>query len=322
MTLSYSLRLLCILTVVAGFALASSQLAVAIFSRWMLRRLDAVSARWRERILYVVQVGPVLFAAFVAAALCLPAYLRGETNIESERVSGLCLLAATFTVLWFAYSLLRGLRITFRTLGFTRACHRSGQRVRHHGDIPVLAVPNSGPPLCLIGFLRPLILISPTLRGLGADALDIALAHERSHAAHRDNWKLLSLSFLPRLDGLFPGGDPWRQPWQRAADWAADDDAVRGDSARSLLLAEALVTAARAASSGPVPYICTALTTSDAALATRINRLIHPRGDTRPQGSSLLIAIGSVALFGAAALGALSPWIYALCERLIHLGSA
>lgn len=322
MTLSYTLRLLCILLVAAGLALAVSQIAFALSSGWIRRRLDSLTARRRERILYLLQIGPALFAAFVAAAVCLPAYLRGETNIQPERVSLLCLLAAAFTALWFGGAVLRGLRITVRTLCYARACRRSGRRLQHNSDIPVLAIPDAGPPLRLIGFLSPLILVSPALTRLAPEAFDLALAHERSHAAHRDNWKLLTLSFLPRLDSLLPGGDRWNQAWQSAADWAADDDAVRGDTARSLLLAATLVTVARTASLGRVPYICTALTTADAALALRVDRLLHPRHDLRSSASSVFVGLAALALFGAAALATVSPWIYELCERLLHFGPA
>jgi beta-lactamase regulating signal transducer with metallopeptidase domain len=322
MTLSYTLRLLCILVVVSGLALGCSQIGFALFSRLILRRLDASTARSRERILYLLQIGPALFAVFVAAALCLPAWLHGETNVESESVGSLCLLAAALTGLWFACTLLRGLRITVRTLRFTRACRHSAQRLRHNSDIPVLVIPDPGPPLRLVGFLRPLILVSPALGSLGTEAFDLALAHERSHAVHRDNWKLLTLSFVPRFDRLLPGSNPFAEPWQRAADWAADDDAAAGDSARSLLLAEALVTSARVANSAPPPYICTALTTADAALAVRIHRLLHPRRDPQPSRVLLLVALASLALFGAAALAGMSPLIYELCERLLHFGTA
>jgi len=323
MTLSWTLRLFCVLAVVVGIVLAISQIVLALAARGILRRLDTITARWRERILYLLQIGPALFAAFVAAALCLPAYLRGETNLESESVSALCLLLAVVMIVWFAFSLVAGLRITLRTVRMARACRRSGRLITHHGGIPVLAVPDSGPPVRLIGFFRPLILVS-SRPAFAPGTFDLALAHERSHATHRDNWKLLTLSFLPRFDRLLPGGDPWSRLWQQAADWAADDDAVQSDRARSLLLAEALVTAARAANSiqASRAYVCTALTADDAGLAARIDRLIHPRPGAQPSSSSVILALAAIVVFAATAACALSPWIYTLSERLLHLGSA
>jgi hypothetical protein len=321
MTLSWTLRLLCILTIVFGLVLASSQIALVLAHRWILRHLDNATARSRERLLYLLQIGPALFAAFVAGAVCLPAYVHGETNLESENVSRLCLLVAGVVAFWFLFGLLRGLRITVRTLRFVHACRRSGQIVPSGCNIPVLTLPDPAPPVRLIGFFRPLIVVSSSFKAAEPGAFDLALAHERSHADHLDNWKLLTLSYLPRLDRMLPGGDPWSQPWQKAADWAADDDAVQGDIARSLLLAEALVTAARAANTVSVShtYLCTALTAADTGLAVRIDRLIRLRPNARPSGSSPLIALAALALLGAAAAFTLFPWIYALSERLLHL---
>lgn len=329
MTVSYTLRLLCVLTIVSGVTFASSQMILALAARRILRRLEALNARGRERILYSLQIAPALLALFIAGTICLPAYLHGETNLESEKISGVCLSIAAVEAIFFSAALLRGLRITVRTLLFARACSRSGQPLQHIAGIPVFIVPDPGPPLRLIGFLRPLILVSPSLTGgmraLAPGAFDLALSHERSHAAHRDNWKLLTLSLLPRFDRFLPGGNQLSRAWQHAADWAADDDAVQGDPARSLLLAETLVTAARTAnatSAGAAPYICTALTSVDGALALRIGRLIHPRSGERPtKGFFPLFVFVAITIFAAAAACAWSPWIYALSERLLHLGT-
>jgi hypothetical protein len=328
MTLSYTLRLLCVLTLAIGLVLAASQITLALAARWILGALDATTARWRERILYLLQIGPALIAIFIAGALCLPSWLHGETNRESESVSALCLLVAALIALWFASTLFRGLALAFRTRRYARACRRSGQLLFPAGDIPVLAVSDPGLPVGLIGFLRPLILVSSGLLDASCSiplaAFDLALAHERSHARHRDNWKLLTLAFLPRLHPRLPGGDPFRQPWQNAADWAADDDAVRGDPNRSFLLADALVLAARAAnaSTARATYICTALTSAGADLAVRVHRLIHPQPSARTTAPSLLVALAAFALLAAAALCTLSPWIYNLSEHLLHLGAA
>lgn len=323
MTLSYSLRLLCVLTVVAGLVLAISQMALALAARWILRRIDRASARWRERVLYLVQIGPALLAVFIAGAICLPAYLYGETNPGSETVSGLCLFFAAVVNFWFGWSLLRGILLTVRTVHFARSCRESGRVFGKSGGIPVLTLRDPGPPARLIGFFRPLILLSVEFAGTGSSGLALALAHERSHAHQLDNWKLLTLSFLPRFDRLLRGGDPWGRLWQRAADWAADDDAVRGEPTRSLLLAEVLVAAARATntvSDSRMPYIYTALTAGDAGLAARVDRLLHPRHNDRSD-SSISFAVAAIAAFAAVMACALSPWIYALSEGFLHLGA-
>jgi hypothetical protein len=326
MSLSYALRLLCVVTVVAGFVCAAAQVLLAIHAGWILRRLEARPTRSRERFLYLLQIGPALLAAFVALAVCLPSYIRSEPGDAPERVSALCLLAAALVAMWFALAALRGARATLRALRFARACRRSGQRLSGDQKIPVLAVPGCFPPIALAGFFRTIILVSSNLAGragsLEPGAFELALAHEHSHARHHDNWKLLSLAFLPRIDRLL--ADPWKRPWKLAADCAADDDAVGGDPTRSLLLAEALLAAARAGNAvrgSRDSGLCSALTSAEAGLTMRMQRLIHPRFDPPASGSPFLPAIATVTLLAAISALAFSPWIYTVTEALLHLGA-
>lgn len=321
MILSWSLRLLCLLLIVFGLLLIALQLTLARCAPIILRHLESAPARRRERALYRIQLFPALTALFMTASVCLPAYLRFEPTHEPEKVSGLCVLLASAVGLWIASTVLRGLRIVLRTLRFTSACRRSGQLLQRCGSTPVFAVTRTAHPVALLGFRSPLIVLSSDLLAenrLRDDALAVALDHERSHAIHGDNWKLLSLCFLPHL--LLPGGDLWQRAWRAAADWAADDDAVHGDTNRSLLLAEAIVRTARVARSvGHPAVIHTALTSAEAGIATRIDRLLHPQ-PTVAQPCSFLPGVSAIILLATIAAVAASPWIYSLSESLLHLG--
>lgn len=323
MILPYSLRLLCLLLLVCGALCAALQLILTRCAPFILRRLESLPARRRERALYRIQIAPALAALFIAATVCIPAYLRFEPTRAAENIGGVCLLLALAVALWIGVSLGRGLRTGLRTLRFTRACRRTGQALPLGGSTPVVALARTPFPVALLGCLRPLILISADLLAsnrLHPDALDVALAHERSHARHRDNWKLLSLAFLPHLHRLL--GDPWGPAWRTAADWAADDDAVHGDPSRSLLLAEALVHTARVAvttRASARPVIHTALTSADAGLAARVDRLLHP-SPVLPLRVSLLPSLAAALVLAALAAIATSPWIYPLSESLLHLG--
>lgn len=324
MTLSWTLRLLCLLFIVFGMFLAILQLALARSAPFILRRLQSAPPRRRERALLRIQFAPTSAALFMTLAVCIPAYLRFEPVHQVESVSELCLLLAAATGLWLSFSLFRGLRTLRHTLRFTRACRRSGRLVQQFESTPILAIERPSYPVALLGFIRPLIIVSADLLadgGLRPAALAIALDHERSHARHRDNWKLLSLSFLPRLNFLI--ADPWISAWRAAADWAADDDAVRGDSTRSLLLAEAIVRTAQVARTraviGSAPVIHTALTSAEYGLVTRIDRLLHPR-PRRTQRSFVLTALAALTVLASATAIAAAPWVYSLSESLLHFG--
>ena len=311
--------------VVAGLSNAGAQLIFALTGRPILRSLEAAPARQRERVLYLVQISPIFLAVFAAAGLFLPAYLQSEPHSNVEHVSIACILIASTLSLWFASAVLRGLRIALRTIRFANACRRAGGAIAQSDGLAVVRVRNFNLPVALIGFLHPLVVVSDEFAGiadrLDPDAFAVALSHEHAHAVHCDNWKLLCLVFVPSLDRFLYGCPPWRELWQVAADWAADDEAVQGDLARSLLLADVLVQAARHAR-GPRPLgVCTALTSAEAGLAARVARLAHP-DLTSDTGHRLFVPCLAVltALIGAGV--AASPWIYSLAEKLLHFGAA
>lgn len=319
MNLPYVFRLICLIAVTIGAIQFVLQVVLAASARPILRLLRSASARQRERVLYLIQISPLVAATLFAAALLVPQYLRHEPNAAPEGVSISCLLLASAAFLWFAYAALDGLRLTLRTLRFTRACRRAGTESAWGARIPVVMLPGSDCIFALAGFVRPVILISRGFTESGAfdpAALDLALDHERAHAARLDNWKRLSLTFLPRIRA---GGDFWLRHWQEAAEWAADDEAAGGDPARSLLLAETILQVARSTTSTRPPIICTAFHCESAGLATRIERLLGNR-NTGAQSRTMMVVLSGLALAGVAAAAAVSPWIYAVSERILHLG--
>jgi hypothetical protein len=318
MTLSYSLRLFCLLTVAAGVVCAALQAALSCCAGFLLRQLHAAASRRRERILFLIQIAPTLLAIFVAGALCFPEYLRHEPARATEPVGWIPLLIAASVCLWFGAALIRGLRTTLRSLRFAGACRDSGRLIPPIQGPPLLAAPQPVPPLALVGFFRPFIVISEKLLDSGRldpEALQVALDHERAHHHHFDNWKMLFLCFLPRLPG-----DPWLREWRSAADWAADEDASRGDLARSLLLAEAVVRTAGLVRHSAPDVICAALTSADTALAVRVDRLLHPPSASRSAERSLVPTLAGLVLLTILSAAIASPWIYGASEYILHLG--
>jgi beta-lactamase regulating signal transducer with metallopeptidase domain len=322
MSLPYLLRLTCLLAVVLGVFQLLLQLILALTARPILRLMRAANERQRERTLYLLQVGPLLMAFLFAGAVCLPQYVRHEPGVGAERVGWISMLLASGVLLWFGTAAVRGLRLTARTMRFVRASKLAGHDsgIRRAG-IPVISLPNDCHVVALAGFLKPVILVPRNLLesgGLGEEALALALDHERSHADCMDNWKLLSLSFLPRLPFGFPGST-WFEHWQRAAECAADDDAVRGDRARCLLLADTLLKIARVTPPPQSRVIYTALISRNEELAARIDRLIQNPLVSQSQRSMLPQCVTvTVAVIGTAV--AISPWVYGISELILHLG--
>jgi hypothetical protein len=323
MNLTYILRLVCVVIVACGLSQAAAQFMVAMTARPILRYLETFSARQREHVLYLVQIGPALLAVFIAFALCLPAYIRSEPNRGVESVSIACLLITAGLGLWLGTAVLQGLRAALRTLRFTRACRRSGESFTEVSPLLVVRIPGLGVPAVLVGLLQPLVAVSDEFAAvadrLHPDAFGLALAHEGAHAAHCDNWKLLSLAFLPRCDQFLPRGVRWRDLWHTAADWAADDEAVDGNPARSLLLAETLVLAARCTHEPRPDALYAALASAEAGLSARVERLMCPERDPRREGSPILSCVFILAILAGAAI-AVSPWIYTVSEWMLHLG--
>ncbi len=325
MALSYTLRLVCLIVVSTGILQAALELILWMGSPFILRRLISLPARVQERLLYFLQLTPFVGAALLTGLLGVPQYLHTETNFASENVGWLCLLLAAIVLIWFGFAALRSLRIAVRTMHFSRACRRSGQIVRYADNhTPIYTLQEPTHRVALVGLFNPFVCISQHLMedgSLSASALDVVLDHEHSHALHRDNWKLLSLHAIPRLNLELPGGGTWMRHWQSTAEWAADDDAVRGDRTRAFLLAETLVALTRQAAMPGPGMICTGLVCGGSEFAVRIDRLIQRVPPCRSQRSITKVLAFAVLAFGAAlAVVILSPWLQNLSEHLLHLG--
>jgi beta-lactamase regulating signal transducer with metallopeptidase domain len=175
--------------------------------------------------------------------------------------------------------------------------------------------------------MQPRILISKTMlerSRLCAEALAIALDHERAHMRHRDNWKLFALTCLPGL-GLHTKTRPaCMRLWQRYNDWAADDDAVNGSRSRALMLAESLVACAKSIPAAKPDFLFIGFATHEDELTARIDRLL---GFERPwQGAAnrelppLLACAGTILVAACLFLVQVAPWLHETAEAILHLG--
>jgi hypothetical protein len=325
MALSYSLRLVCLIVVSAGLLQLALELLFWIGSPLLLRLLASLPIRQRERALYLVRLAPFILALLITVSFCVPWYLSNETNFAAERVSSLCLVLAAGVSAWYGVSAFGGLRIALRTALFTRACKRDGQgMITSPDETPILTFSGPAHRVALVGLVRPFIFISKSLvedGGLDPLALEVVLDHERSHATQRDNWKLLSLHCVPRLNLRLPTGSTWMQLWQNVAEWAADEDAVRGNSTRAFQLAETLVFFSVHAAARATRIASTALVCREADLVTRVERLINrDAGSSAQYNRYAAVAFWTVLLATALFLATLTPLLHELPEHLLHLG--
>jgi hypothetical protein len=324
MVLSYSLRVTCLIGVTLALLQVTTEMLLWASAPVVLRVVQSLPLRQRERTLYVVQLLPVIVAILLTGLFFLPQYVFNETNPAPEHVGRLCIVLAASLYVWWSARIVRGIRMVGRTILFSRVCRLGDASGPLAFGAPIVTVSDQTPRLALVGLLRPFILISQSLideGGLDPLALQVVLDHERSHARQRDNWKLLSLYCLPRLNLRLPGRKTWMQFWQSTAEWAADDDAVGDSGARALMLAETLVALARTSSTVSRQIACTHLVCEDTELALRVERLLHRTPDrSLTQLSKMGLALGFVALCAIAVSAAFSSVVRYMPEHLLHLG--
>jgi hypothetical protein len=290
MTIPYLLRLICICLASFSILFAIAGFAVALFIPRALRSAERMSGALAARFTFLLRILPTVFAFTCVAAICLPSYIRFEQRGESEEVGLLCLALASLTGGFFAAALFRATK--------------AWRRTRHAHAV-----------LALKGLLRHTILISEAAKyTLSSEQLEMAVRHERAHAAAGDNLKRLFILLTP---GPLPRFGALECAWKRFAEWAADDRAAAGDPQRALCLAEALVRVAKLGTRGETSLLMTSFLASSQDLATRVNRLLNPPAATNAPGRLLRsAALVSAALMAAAML--YPSQVHTLLEQLIH----
>ena len=185
-----------------------------------------------------------------------------------------------------------------------------------------MIVDSDAPLLAVAGLMRPCIVVSSrVLRELPSQQLDAALGHERFHLASRDNLKRLLMLLAPDVFPLCRCFGPLERAWTRFAEWAADDQAVAGDSRRSLSLASALVRVARMGLSVRLPGTAICFVGHDAGLSARVDRLLHNGSTQDPRAPKATALLGAAAMIiGILAIAMLRPsaW-YAVHGAMEHL---
>jgi beta-lactamase regulating signal transducer with metallopeptidase domain len=309
MTLSYSLRLMCLSLATFVTVLAMATAAVRVFAERVLRRAGAMPASRAARFLFAVRMLPMVVGIFCVAALCVPSYLRFEPEAAGEEAGAVALIAAGFGLALIVFAIGRALRAVWQTSSAIRRWEATGV-AKMVGDTRVIEVAGAGRLVALVGVARPRLIVSKDAAAvLDREQLDAAIRHEMGHASAFDNWKRLAILLAP---GFFLS--KIERAWKQFAEWAADDRA-----GRPLELAEALVRVARLNPGARPPALSTSLLRESEDLAARVERLLSDREPLALRRiSPWRIALGAVVVIGLMAIGPVTlEWVHGILERLM-----
>ncbi len=283
MITDYFSRLVCLCFASFFLVHAGAGVAIALLIPAALRRAEKMPARSAAAFLFSLRLLPFVMASCVIAALCVPSYLLLEPRSGTEPLGGLCATAAVLGLLSWLIAAARAVVALGRTLAFERSCRRSGSETRLAGrTVPALVVESRLPLLALSGLIRARLLLSrQVLEALQPEELDAALRHEEAHQSSRDNLKRLVCLLIPEVLPLGRCLAPLERSWAKYSEWAADDQASRGDSHRALWLASALLRVARMGSAFE-SELCATFTACGWGLEARVERLL--RTETAREG--------------------------------------
>jgi Zn-dependent protease with chaperone function len=309
MIVPYLLRLLCLCLASFFVVNATLGLILSVSSRRILRMAEKMRPRSAARLLFLLRLLPVALGITAVLVLCVPSYLLLEPKAAPERVGTACLIAAAIGALVWLVSLIRA----SLAVAASRRCKESWQRagVEKTGK---LIVESDAPLLALAGLFRPRLIISQgVLQALSPDELGVALLHENAHRRSRDNWKRLLLLLAPAPLPFVSPFSPLEQAWAKFREWAADDEAVQGDSNRALSLASALLRVARMGTGPQLSFLHTSLLAGDRELSQRVERLLHVEAPRPEPLTSRRFCTASAAILASVSLATL-----ALCPAALY----
>lgn len=319
-----SFTLLAALLILSAYGVANCAGAALVAALWLSSaRLRRAAGARSAHLLFVLRIYPPVFGATVALVLVLPAFLEHELRGgQGEEIGpGLVLLALTGLVPLVG-GLVRGVRSLAATHRFERDLRlRARPLLLQDTGVAGSRVEHLLPAAVLCGVFRPRLYVSESvLVSLTPGELRATCAHERAHAASRDNLKSLLLRACPDWLAALELGARIERAWAAAAEQAADDAAARGDAASRLDLASALVKVARLATHEMRPAGSTASFLDGGELSVRVARLLgNPGPEEETPAVAWVLPVCLALLVAPLLLPDSSRLIHAILERALHL---
>lgn len=323
MILLYASRLLCLC--LASFFVVNAVLGLtaAWASRAAIRIAGTMRPRSAARFLFAARVLPCSLGIVAVLTLCVPSYLWLEPQASAERIGWACLAFAMLGLAGWIGSIARIARALAASVRFNREWQQAGcETFLEDKSLKAVIVEKEAPLLALAGIFRPRLIVSQAvLCSLSEEELQLALQHENAHRISFDNLKRLLVLLVPSPILFLRGHSSLERCWAKFSEWAADDEAVRGDSQRAVSLAGALLRVARLGAAPRLSFLHTSLCAGDRDLSERVDRLLQVQPlHAKPISRSRFLAIGS-SLGIAVCGGALLAWPATLSSvhRLLEL---
>jgi Zn-dependent protease with chaperone function len=221
-------------------------------------------------ILFLHAIAPTVAPAVIAFGLLLPSFLMHEQARDEEWTGLLLPSLALCGVVRLIQIAVRGVRALHTSQSLVRTWRQHatplagecwGARAsRIDVGFPVVAV---------AGFFRPHVFVDRRVLEACSDAeLEAIAAHERSHISSYDNLRRLIVTACAGYSSK------WATAWRVAAEWTADERAVRSEQG-AVDLARALLRLARLAPAPSLPVAAISTIHDGGSLATRVQRLLE-----------------------------------------------
>jgi beta-lactamase regulating signal transducer with metallopeptidase domain len=272
--------------------------------------------RRRPLLLVTVRLFPAVASLLFVGAMFVPSQWAFEPRNTEE----------TFGLVWYVLAIVGATVLAKSAVRALSVAHAGRQlrlsqhgRMLGHADVREI---DDLPGVSLAGILRPRILVNSQVAEDLSDAeLDVAIAHEVAHRDALDNLTRWAFVCAPDLLGGSAIAKRLEQEWCEAAEFRADARATRGDGARALHLASALIKVARLSAvwtgKSPDPFWSTLH--NSALLELRVKSLVNGRVP-RPEPLPHPILATAVCFAGVVVVVPLvAETIHRLTESLVTL---
>lgn len=251
----------------AFFVVLYCLLSALVIVIWRAVKLLHATQQRLADVLFVMRVAPLVVSVAITFAFVVPSFQLLEPRSADEGMGAVPLALGICALVLIACGCFRVIAAQATTSRIVAGWLRGARPLDAGVSTVTLQSHRPTPPLTLVGFRKPTVLVSEsTVALLGRDELQIALKHELAHMQAHDNLKKLIFRFCP-----FPGMAQLESAWSQAAEMAADDAAVsKLDDAVDL--AAALVKLSRLVPIDAAPVCTVGFVTG--SIGARVKRLL------------------------------------------------